>query len=43
MELRNTESVSLAKALSDAGPFYEALARAWPDGSGRGSRDDPHL
>jgi hypothetical protein len=28
---------------SDAAPFYEALAQAWPDRSGRGTGDDPQL
>jgi hypothetical protein len=28
---------------SDAGRFYESLARAWLDGSGRGMGDDPQL
>ena len=28
---------------SDADRFYEALTRAWPDGSGRDSGDDPQI
>jgi hypothetical protein len=28
---------------SDADRFYEALTRAWPDGSRRGSSDDPQI